>query len=199
MKLTKKIFILVFLFAIVCTQIRITIFKKKYNFIASILLLFSFLTVLVGCTKREYFKDSELKMVDVYSVGDRFLMASTSGDTLTFIIASRKLEKKKNNDGFGTMKYEELTYNFVIYSTSGNNYVGFFKISSLDFPNSMWYSFDSDSCLYAGIFDISTATNNITVNNINYTNANCEDDACYSSNIGFIKFNSRSDTLTLIP
>ena len=179
------------------------IIKKKHNFMTSIILLFFLLTTVVGCTKKDFFTESELEMVEVYSTGDKFSMASSTGDTLVFTIKDRKLEKKKWKcaECFGPTKYEELTYKLNISSISGNQYEGKFLASSLeDQKNLMQYNFTTNNCVFIGEFDITSATENITVGNTNYSNANCDNNACYSQSIGFIRFIDNScDTITLIP
>ncbi len=178
--------------------------KKKHNFMTSMIILFFFLTIVTGCTKKDFFTDSELEMVEVYSTGDKFSMISSTGDTLTFTIKDRQLEKKKRNcaECFGPTKYEELTYELNISSISGRQYEGkFWAVSLEEQKNLIQYNINTPNpnAAFIGEFDVSSTTNNITLGNVNYSNASCDNRTCYSQDIGFLRFSDPSDTLTLIP
>lgn len=156
------------------------------------ILLFIILATITGCTK-DLFSESELNRINVYSEGNTFSMLSNFGDTLIFTIKKRTVSKKKAE----LTVYEKLNYELEIYSTNGKMYSGKFFMSSLGQNNVIEYQFETSSRFH-GAFDVSTNKSNVIVDGVTFVNSACDENACFSENAGFLKFNNQDETLSIL-
>ncbi len=155
-------------------------------------------TLMTSCEINEPFTEEELKRASVYSEGDQFTMATNYGDTLTFTVDSKTVEKKGR--GIFANSYQELEYNLSINSTRSGQHSGRIYARSLkDFKNLLIYNLEIKKKYISGGFDLSTATDTVVINGITYHNSNCNSLSCFSLDKGFLKFTKGSDTLVLLP
>ncbi|MEM6265020.1 MAG: hypothetical protein AAGI38_21085 [Bacteroidota bacterium] len=177
--------------------------KKIREFIISRVLLLLFLPMVIGCSTEDFFTDAELALAEVYSPGDSFSMLSNTGDTLILTIKERTLEEKELGSGewISKTRYEELRYTLDISNNSGDRTEGEFWIDSQEFE-ALAFDFKTPEPIdnrFNGSFYFILDTADMPVNNVNYPDATCGRDACYSPSIGFVRFFDTRDTLTLIP
>ena len=174
------------LFCMVCKY-----FPSQYVIIYIICIV-----AITGCSD-ETFTEEELQRTNVYSKGDQFTMAANYGDTLTFTIEEKKLREAGGRYG---PKHEILTYDLLITSIENGQYVGGIEIYSYkqNAENVITYGIDAGS-LFEGEFKIKTANETVIINGITYHNANCNENTCFSTDHGFLKFMTATDTLVLLP
>ena len=156
-----------------------------------------------SCTNEDYFTEEELKIIDVYSSGDKFKMINTKNDTFTFIVRDRKIEKKKWNcaECFGPTKYEELIYELEIETPNKEKFSGKVSSSSLEEQLDLHFEMMVLNCSLSGIIEIPPGykIDTLEVNGVIYPYVYCAGGkACFAKGAGFIRFNLCGDTLNLI-
>jgi hypothetical protein len=144
----------------------------------------------------EPFKEEELQRANVYSKGDQFSMVANYGDTLTFTVEDKTLEKR--GGGVFTDSYQQLIYRLSI---NNSQFGGEIYVKSLpNSENELIYEIDiTENKHIDGGTDLSMTTDTVVINGITYPNANCNETSCLSNKNGYLRFNEYNDTLTLLP
>jgi hypothetical protein len=158
------------------------------NLIIGFLYIVLLIASTTSCETEAHYKfsDAQLERAEIYSVGEQFLMANSSGDTLTFAIDSKEI-KKVNNNPYGN-SWQKLTYYVKITTNKNDVYNGNYHFRALPaWENLFFFSFDIKSNHINGSFRMTRLTDTVVVNGVKYPNAACSSDFCFSSDHGFLK------------
>ena len=170
------------------------------NLIIGFLYIVLFIASTTSCETEAHYKfsDAQLERAEIYSVGEQFSMANSSGDTLTFAIDSKEIKKVDNNPYHNS--WQKLTYYVTITTDKEDVYKGNYHFRALpEWENSLIYSFNTKNEFFSANIKMSKANDTIIVNGVEYTNTNCNKFICFSLNQGFLKLTQPADTLVLLP